>query len=99
MTKRKDQARSLEEVWAERHSFLGIGVTPRLGTGDDPEAGWDVVLRLDGSYEDRETAQEVAEAMAEELRAGGLRLEWEPEDVQVVDGVVKPRRRTRERGS
>ena len=50
----------------ERRDFLRVEVVPGYRGADE---GWDVVLRIDGTYSDRETAEEVAKAMKADIGA------------------------------
>jgi hypothetical protein len=52
--------RTPEGFLADRAEYFGVAVVPRL-TGSD---GWDVVLRLDGSYTDRSDAEQVRNDLA-----------------------------------
>lgn len=78
-----------DPYWREREDFHALAVVPRLGSRDrDP--GWDVVLRLDGSYSDRATAHSVAEMLVTDvLPVTPFRLGWRPGDVEMFpNGIV-----------
>lgn len=52
------------EVFRDRATFMGVGVTNALSGG----SGYDVVLRLDGTYADKRTAEESARLLGVVIR-------------------------------
>lgn len=54
---------TLDDWIAERADFLHVHVVRSVGG-----SGWDVVLRIDGTYSDRAMAEEVAEMLRTEVR-------------------------------
>lgn len=71
---------SADEFFADRREWLAEPNSVRVVT--TPDGHYDIAIRVDGSYEDRETAQSIAELLQAQIYGHLARLETGPADPQ-----------------
>lgn len=67
MSKLRDPWETSAGFLQERSDFLKVKVIHRPGWSPDPDEGWDVVLRLDGTYASPYDAEEAAQSIRQAL--------------------------------